>query len=488
MSDKGRVLPIGTVLTNGQMQYTIESVIGSGGFGITYRGRTQVKVGNITAQISVAIKELFVSADCERVVSADGETTVITSGPARARFEAAKKDFLAEARRLSGLCGASRNIVNVNEVFAANGTAYYVMEYLEGSTLRDYVRQRGKLSENETLMLLEPLMDAVSLLHSRRIMHLDIKPSNVMVTKDDSGSLRPVLIDFGQSKHYDAEGEVTNTVSAAGLSEGYAPVEQYAGIKSFSPQTDVYSLAATTLFCLTGQKPPRAMELTADYVKGSLSRDVSEEVRKAIVAALEMQPAKRTQSVDAFRSALADDKTIIVPPTPPTPKPAGNGLLWVVVAVLLVALGVVGALIYNRENSKENVAPAPTPAIYAPEVEEVPDSSVAEVEPAAEEEAYDGVPVMNTEELSGWFEDSRGQQWPVRLKFTTNGAGEFYDCVYTNVTYGIVLNMTGSGSDGSYTFYTNEQGADLTIRIHRSGSGWSGTATSGSKTLDVYLE
>lgn len=489
-------LPAGTTLTslNGR-RYRITATLGQGGFGITYKATTTVQVKNIRAEATCAIKELFIADDCERS-SDSGDTTVRTSGGASRRMAAALKDFMAEARRLGSIAGRNPNIVNVNEVFEANGTAYYVMEFLDGSSLRDYVNRHGALSESDALRLMIPIIRAVEFLHSERITHLDIKPGNIMLDTSD-GAMRPVLIDFGQSKHYGADGSVTCTVSAAGFSDGYAPIEQYAGIAGFSPTADIYALAATLLFCLTGVKPPRSAEISAAYIEKALPKTVTQQTRSAIIKAMSLDPANRQQSAQQLLSDLTDDATIKeeVKPKPepkpkpkPEPEPDAKTPAWAKWIIAISAVFLVWVIMYiayvqhNESKKSESVIDS----LVAPEVEEVVEEVVDTMSAVPSLNDYDN-PVMQTYDLSGNFSDSQGREWPVKLVFSTNGKGRFGRATYTNVTYGVVLTMEGSGTDGSYSFYTNEQGADLTINIRHDGYEWVGTATNGNKTLSVTL-
>ena len=160
-------LPAGTILRSGRNLYTIKRVIGAGGFGITYCAGTKLRAGNLEFDVEVAIKEFFMSADCMRD---DSTSAMICSKPAQGRVDQARKDFLGEVRRLNSISSAHPNIVRVNEVFEANNTAYYVMEYLEGQSLAAYVASRGgRLSEAETLAIMMPVVDAVAFLHGERI-------------------------------------------------------------------------------------------------------------------------------------------------------------------------------------------------------------------------------------------------------------------------------------------------------------------------------
>lgn len=326
-------LPAGAILNSGQSSYKIVRVLGSGGFGITYLATSRQKVGNITVPIQFAIKEHFMSDLCER----DSDTMKIKTGPGRQTFENSMKDFLGEARRLQKIGNGSSNVVKVNEVFEANGTAYYVMEFLDGESLRSYVQSHGPLSEAETMALLHPVVETVDYLHSQRMTHLDIKPDNIMLARDEDPygrpMLRPVLIDFGLSKHYDANGHATSTVNTLGCSDGYAPMEQYAGITTFSPSADIYALAATILFCLTGKDPRRSTEMLSVNIPAYLAAitpPISPELTSLLTAALSPLPVARPASLlnpavtpipgnSTVPLSPAAPLTPVAPVTPPSP-------------------------------------------------------------------------------------------------------------------------------------------------------------------------
>ena len=201
-------LSIGAKLHSPKRTYTVEKVLGQGGFGITYKVSANLQVENVTIRTYFAVKEFFMSDACER----NENDSICYSSPVKDKVEESRKDFLAEAQRLNKISLEHPNIIHVNEVFEANNTVYYVMEYLDAGSLRSYVREHGALSEKEALAIMMPIMNAVDYLHQHRMTHLDIKPDNVMLKHDpDTGEFIPVLIDFGLSKHYDKNGM---TVSA----------------------------------------------------------------------------------------------------------------------------------------------------------------------------------------------------------------------------------------------------------------------------------
>lgn len=279
MVTNNNILQSGYILKSPNYPYRVEKVLGIGGFGITYLASATVKIGNVSVKAHFAIKEHFMSSDCER----EPDTSrVVYSNPAKERVENSRKDFISEARRLQKVGIEHNNIVKVNEVFEANNTAYYVMEFLDGESLRKYVKRKGSLSENEMIDVMAPIIEAVRYLHKNRMTHLYIKPDNIMIVHDENGMMRPVVIDFGLSKHYDKNGNPTSTIKVLGCSDGYAPIEQYAGIMTFSPKADYYALGATMWFCLTGKDPKKSSELLDENLSKSLPETVSCEVKNII--------------------------------------------------------------------------------------------------------------------------------------------------------------------------------------------------------------
>lgn len=303
MENHSDTLRPGTVIRGPERAYTVIKVLGQGGFGITYLVSGKVKVGNISLEGRFALKEHFISSLCSR----DNATHAIQfSTPVADEVDRSMRAFVKEAQRLQSLGIDHPNIVKINEVFEANNTAYYVMEYLGGTTLRDYVEANGAMSPVAAKALLRPVVEAVAMLHRNNIAHYDIKPGNIMLHEEESGNVRPVLIDFGLSKHYNDRGHATSTLAAAGYTPGYAPVEQYAGVKEFTPQCDVYSLAATLYFCLTGHDPKPALELSAADVERELSAILPPEEIAPILRALSTMPATRTPDASALLNEVFD--------------------------------------------------------------------------------------------------------------------------------------------------------------------------------------
>lgn len=298
-----RALPVESRLVSPNGTYIVESVLGAGGFGITYSVVSRIKHMNIEVEARFAIKEMFPGDVCERE-SATGR--MLYSTPVKDRVEQSMRDFISEARRLQNVGVTHDNIVKINEVFEANGTAYYVMEYLEGMSLAEYVAKNGPMTEEAVVTLLAPIVDALELLHSNHVTHLDIKPHNIMLATGEHGTVRPVLIDFGLSKHYDKDGKATSTRLPGGYSEGFSPAEQYGGITAFSPTADVYSLAATFFYCLTGKTPPGALTLMDEDLQDLIPSTISPATKSALLHAMAHNPARRTPSVTEFFKEMTE--------------------------------------------------------------------------------------------------------------------------------------------------------------------------------------
>lgn len=278
------------LLANKELQngkYRIIRVLGQGGFGITYLAE------HTFLDKLVAIKEFFPKEYCER----DESTSHVTIGLKNSSeiVETLKTKFLKEAKNISKL--DHPGIVRIFDIFQENGTAYYIMDYVEGESLSSKIKREGAMSEADAIVLLKKIASAVKHIHGLSMNHLDIKPANIMIRAKDN---EPVLIDFGLSKQYDSAGGQTST-TPVGISHGYAPIEQYipGGVSSFSPQTDIYALGATLFAMLTGKTPPHYGEILENGIP-DYPYSVSETTKEAIEHALETKKQKRPQSVEEF--------------------------------------------------------------------------------------------------------------------------------------------------------------------------------------------
>ena len=300
-------LPIGAEISSGKNAdarvYQITKFLGRGGFGITYLAESTYYDNNIPQTGTYTIKEFCLSDVCQR--NDDGSFSIPTS--AKEEFDSAMKDFEHEAERLQSM--SHPGIVPVNEVFHANGTVYYVMQFLGDINLHKYVEQRGgHLSEDEACRIIERIGQALDYLHRERVTHLDVKPDNVMMVKSRKNGLQPVLIDFGLACHYKPNGNSTSRHSATGVSEGYSPLEQYAGIEKFSPEADVYAMTATFFYMLTGKAPVKATNMKRSIIEDSISGlKLSNATTKALIGGLQKLAEDRTQSVHEFMNLLSNN-------------------------------------------------------------------------------------------------------------------------------------------------------------------------------------
>lgn len=298
-------LPVGTVIKGKNQQYRIESVLGQGGFGITYRVASTLRVGTIEVEAIFALKEHFIKGHCHR--AANG--LVVEYGREAAELvEKSRHDFQTEAERLTLVCEGCENIVKVSEVIEQNNTVYYVMEYLDGGDLRSLVKQRGTpLSEAETISIIIPIAKAIGFIHQHNLLHLDIKPDNIVMRRGIKGGADvPVLIDFGIAKHFDKKGTPTSQINAKGATLGYSPIEQYDMISHFAPEIDVYALAATTFYLLTATDPDSAFNLKAELISQKLPDNLSDRTRQAVIQGMAKLSENRTPSPQAFIKNLRE--------------------------------------------------------------------------------------------------------------------------------------------------------------------------------------
>lgn len=284
-------LQSGTFLQGGK--YKIKTILGQGGFGITYLG------WQTGLDRRVAIKEFFMKEYCNR----DASTSHVTVGTEGSRELVARfqQKFVKEAQTIAKL--DHPYVVRIYDVFTENDTAYYVMEYVEGGSLQKYVSENGALKEQEALFYIRKVATALEYIHEHQMNHLDVKPDNILRREN----AEVVLIDFGLSKRYDESGHQTST-TPVGVSAGYAPMEQYkrGGVGTFSPATDVYSLGATFYKLLTGQTPPDANDIF-DRGLPTLPSDLSVSTKNALRAAMQPKRSDRPQSIGEFL-ALLDGK------------------------------------------------------------------------------------------------------------------------------------------------------------------------------------
>lgn len=285
-----RALRSGTVLAG---TYQVEHVLGEGGFGITYAGR-QLDRGQ-----KVAIKEYFPAELASRENADSNQNLHIFRGEKELEFEKGRKRFLKEAevlREFQYLDG----IVTVMDYFECNHTAYIVMEYIEGITLKQYVRDNGALNFTEVIALLSPVMKSMIQIHKKDLIHRDISPDNLLIGLDN----RARLIDFGAVNQVNEKEKKTKTVI---LKTGFAPPEQYLSTGKQGPWTDVYAFAAMMWFALTGETPTDSIARLqgADLPETNWeSLGVEDWQRYALVKGMALKISDRFKNLEEFYTEL----------------------------------------------------------------------------------------------------------------------------------------------------------------------------------------
>lgn len=291
-------LAIGTILHGEAYDYKIMDVLGQGTFGITYKAKVEMKgaLGRLDSNMYVAVKEFFMKEVNGR------ENSSVTSGSTSngGLFYYYRDKFEREARNLSTL--SHPNIVKVLEAFHANSTTYYSMEYIDGISLDKKIAQspQGRMPLTEAIETLKQIGAAIAFMHSRNMLHLDVKPGNVMMRKDGTA----VLIDFGLSKQYTSDGEPESSTKVGAGTPGYAPIEQasYHEGKGFPTMMDVYALGGTLFKMLTGQRPPEASEILNEGFPTDSLRQlfIPDNIINSISRAMAPLKKDRWQTVDEF--------------------------------------------------------------------------------------------------------------------------------------------------------------------------------------------
>ena len=283
-------LPTGTVLKE---QYLIGRVLGQGGFGITYLA------WDLYLDTPVAVKEYFPKEVVMRECSVSTNVSICTTD-GETRFRNNKERFLREAKMLARF-SQTPEIVQVRNFFLANNTAYIVMEYVEGITLKQYVAdQGGKLSVEETMAILRPILRALAMVHKAGLIHRDISPDNIMLLPGGGAK----LLDFGAVRDV-ANGSSASTEAI--LKRGFAPIEQYQKRGNLGPWTDVYAMSATIYYCVTGEVLLDSPDRLLEYEDLDLSKkapQLPEYQCRALEHGLQLRTENRTASVEALYREL----------------------------------------------------------------------------------------------------------------------------------------------------------------------------------------
>lgn len=498
----------GTLLHNGT--YRIVSKLGQGGFGITYLAL------HLRLKKHVAIKEFFPSTFCKR----DHDTSQVSaSTDANTEMvDRLRKKFIKEAEHIGEM--HSPYIVGIIDVFEENSTAYYVMDYIEGSPLSDIIKNNGPLPPQQAVEYIAKIGEALTHIHSKHMNHLDVKPANIMIRRSDN---TPILVDFGLSKQYDSRGIQTST-TPVGLSHGYAPMEQYkdGGVKDFSPQTDLYSLAATLLYLITGQVPPQAPDIAEDGL--TIPPTVPPHLVAPITKAMMTSRKKRHESVAAFvseiqgtdpakagggtptvpHSARQSAQTVLVNPDKDKFK---NAIITIIFITTLIITTLVSILIVkNNDNEYDNddLELADTLAVTEVVVDTVlVEATEAPLSYGEQQEGLGGyddnaegyfsmhADTYMTENRAVYFDGkfyNSTKTFPISLKFELDDNYFAGVCYYTNIDYNQKLKMSVRFTEEEMIITGTASGSEFKMIFKPTTDGsWSGTAINGNTTLRATI-
>ena len=355
-------LPEGSVL-NGK--YLVGKVLGRGGFGITYLGF------DLNLRVRVAIKEYFPVGASMRVANSYNVLS-LSNAETTSAFNKGCNVFLNEAQTLAVF--NNPYIVHVREVFKEHGTAYIIMDFVDGLTLSKAVTgMGGTMPVDLMLSLMKPLIQQLAVLHRKKIIHRDIKPDNIMLVKEEeTGEEHLVLLDFGAARSFISE-NVTKTYTAV-VTPGFAPIEQYSEKSRQGPYTDVYALCATMYYLLSGQAPTAVHERINGIPLKSFQESgvkIPANIENAIMHGLAIKSDDRIQTMQQLYEELSlEEKSVQPAPSPkvnPAPKikqkpdtgtttttrsGSRKSLLIALTCIVIVALiGLVGGIIFSKENS-----------------------------------------------------------------------------------------------------------------------------------------
>ena len=347
-----RCLKPGVILKE---RYKIEEVIGAGGFGITYRAWDPL------LQSYVAIKEYYPSGIATR--SADSSKVCVPVGQEQREYHRGRIRFLKEAQDVARF-QSEPNIVSIYDYLEENDTAYMVMEYLHGCTLKQYIREHGgRLDTDHILHICLSVLDALAVVHKAGMIHRDISPENIFICED----LTVKLIDFGAAKQVYLDGEQTMSVV---LKPGYAPPEQYAKKDKQGPWTDIYALGATLYFAATGEKPEESFgRVLEDTIKPvcEVNPEIPRAMSQVIMRAMSVKIEDRYQTVEAMREALlagegqnAQMEPYVIPASRISKRdlPKKRGFLIGVAFCIVIMLVVTGIWMSGRVAKKAGTATA----------------------------------------------------------------------------------------------------------------------------------
>lgn len=483
-----------TTLKGGQ--YRIERMLGQGGFGNTYVGI------NTAFEEKIAIKEFFMQGINDRDEKTGSVTVSIELN--RGQFEDQREKFKKEARRLRKL--KNKHIVNVHDLFEENGTAYYVMDYVDGENLAERLKRTDKpMTELDVRDVLPGILDALKTVHDAGIWHLDLKPANIMM--DKNGCVK--LIDFGASKQLNAQKGGATTSTAISYTNGYAPREQMEqNYEKFGPWTDIYALGATLYTLLTKKLPPLPTDIDDDisedkHISLPFPPGVSEGMKYFILQLMHSNRMQRPQCITDVKSLFDnptsipnvgndkqffDEETIVASPNIVLPRDVDKTkntrlkkrlLRGAIIGILLLL--VIAGVIYLVSSHRDPQS--------IKSVENTDSITVVEDIVANNIMGTSNTLIFDNDKYfySGYFSNLKGKH-PVKLSFKYNN-GIIENCVYNNVEVNKDIRMTGNIKDNKLELYARDDNADFIMRfsLDMAPSKLYGQAFIGKKTMDVNL-
>ncbi len=334
----GRCLPMGTLLEDGR--YKVIRYLASGGFGNTYL------VEHTALGTRWAMKEFFMRGVNARV----GTTVSVSLAENKEVYLQMKDKFLKEAQRMSSL--KNEHIVELIDFFEENGTAYYVMRYIDGLSLSKMMEQSGgSLSTKQVRDILPQILDALSCIHSNKMLHLDLKPSNIMC--GDNGQI--CLIDFGSSKQLSAANSTMLSTTGLSYTPGFAPSELTSGnVKRIGPWTDFYSLGATLYYLLTHQTPPNENDIMYEGEKAFEFGSLDSNMRRLILYLMTPQFDRRPQSVNDIVNFIRSNTGKVVSHKADVAEKGKRHHGFMIVLGCLLTIGIIAGAIWMYSKERRN--------------------------------------------------------------------------------------------------------------------------------------
>lgn len=333
----------GTILGN---HFIVGTVIGVGGFGITY------KCFDITLGVIVAVKEFYPIGLVNR---SPGERRVgLLPGDKKAQYKQRLGRFLMEAQSVAQF-GKAKDIVNVYDYFEENGTAYIIMEYIDGVLLKDYLEKQGPMEPEAALSTIMPIIEAVKKIHSKGIIHRDVSPDNIFIASEDSIK----IFDFGAAQLNDTKAGMD---AEPVIKVGYSPIEQYRNSNDQGFYTDVYAVGAILYQMLTGVAPVESTEREfKDRLKSpkEAGAKISANVDRAVMEALAVRPELRFQNIQQFQDALQNKRIAEYPKDKLRKKKnrrnAAIGISAVLAAGIGIAIGLYSSVLKPKNKIFDSV-------------------------------------------------------------------------------------------------------------------------------------